>query len=145
MGEPGHDIVETLNVLDVDRGGDVDSRIEKFDDILPAFGMAAARRIAMRQLVDQHQIGAARQSPIEIELVEPVALVIDRNPRQHLEGFEQRRRLGAAMRLGHPDQDIAPIDLPPRGVLQHAIGLAHAWRRAEIRGEPSTLLALGNP
>jgi hypothetical protein len=51
----GDDVVEAVYVLDVERRIDVDAGCEQFLDIEVALGIAGARRIAVRQLVDQHQ------------------------------------------------------------------------------------------
>jgi hypothetical protein len=52
-------------VLDVERRIDIDAGIEKLLDIEIAFGMAAARRVAMRELVDQNEFRPALQDAIE--------------------------------------------------------------------------------
>ena len=49
------DVVEALDVLDVDRGVDVDAGIQQLLHILVALGVAAARQIGVGELVDQDQ------------------------------------------------------------------------------------------
>ena len=56
----GDDVVEALDVLDVDRGVDVDAAVEQLLDVEIALGMAAAGRIGMGELVDQHDLRAPR-------------------------------------------------------------------------------------
>ena len=50
-----HLIVETFQVLDVDRSEDVDAGGEQFLNVLPALGVATAGGVAVGQFVHQHQ------------------------------------------------------------------------------------------
>src|SRR6202008_1647982 len=59
-GDPGDDVVEAFQVLDVNGGVDVDAGIEHFDHVLPAAFVAAAGHVAVRQLVDQRHGRVAR-------------------------------------------------------------------------------------
>ncbi len=54
-------------MLNVDGGEHVDAGIQQLFNILPAFGMARAGRVAVRQFVHQDQRRTARQRGIEIE------------------------------------------------------------------------------
>ncbi len=58
LGDLQDDVVEAFEVLDVERGPDVDAGVEQFLDVLPALGMAAARHVACARLVDQQQARA---------------------------------------------------------------------------------------
>ena len=124
-------------MLDVQRRIDVDAGGEQFLDIHVALGMPAARRIGVRELVDQNELRPALEDRVEVHFVEPAALVLDPPPRDDFEPFEQRLGLLAAMRLDDADDDIdafAPLRL--RG-LQHFIGLADARRGAEKNLQPA--------
>ncbi len=99
-------------MLDVDRRIDVDPRSEQFLDVLMALGMAAARRIGMRQLVDQREARRAGDQRIEVHLVQRPPLIGDGEARQNLEPAGQRVRLGAAVRLDHADDDIDALARP---------------------------------
>jgi hypothetical protein len=77
-GDPVHHVVEAFQVLDVDRGVDVDACVEQFAHILPAPLVAAAGRIAMGELVDQRDLRLAHEHRVEIELGETMAAVLDR-------------------------------------------------------------------
>jgi len=46
-------VIEGLEVLDVDRGDDVDASPEQLLDVLPALLVPGARDVGVRQLVDQ--------------------------------------------------------------------------------------------
>src|SRR5262245_11361916 len=52
-----HDVVQALDVLDVERRVDVDSRIEQVHHVLPALLMAPAWRIRVRELIKQKDLG----------------------------------------------------------------------------------------
>ena len=64
------DVVEALDVLDVDRGIDVDAVREQFLDVEIALGVAAARRVGMGELVDQRDLRPARDQRVEVHLLE---------------------------------------------------------------------------
>ena len=50
-------VVQRLEVLDVDGGDDVDARVEELVDVLPPLGVARARDVGVRQLVDEATCG----------------------------------------------------------------------------------------
>ena len=105
--------------------------------------MPAARRVGVRQLVDQHELRAALQDRVEIHLGQAVALVFDLAPGNDLEAFEQRLGLAPPMRLDDADDDIdalAPLGLRRQ---QHLVGLADARRGAEENLQPAAAFLLG--
>jgi hypothetical protein len=55
-------------MLNVNRGENIDTGFQQFFNILPAFGVARAWRIAVRQLVHQDKRRTAGEGGIEIEL-----------------------------------------------------------------------------
>ena len=99
-------VVQALDVLDVERGVDVDAGGEQLLDVEIALGMAAARRVGVRELVDQDELRAARQDRVEVHLLEDAALVVDAPARDDFEPGEQRLGLGAAVRLDDADDDV---------------------------------------
>ena len=58
--ELGDLVVERLEVLDVDGGEHVDAGVEQVLDVLVALVVLEARRVGVRQLVDEAQLRAAR-------------------------------------------------------------------------------------
>ena len=61
-GDAADDVVQALQVLHVHRRPDVDAGVEQLLHVLPALGVARARRVAVRQLVEQHQrLGVLRR------------------------------------------------------------------------------------
>ena len=131
MGDLRDDVVQALDVLDVDRGVDVDAVTEQLLDVEVALGMAAARRVGVGELVDQDDLGMTHEDGVEIHLRQRPALVLDAAARNDLETFEQRFGLLAAMGFHHADDDIVTV-LPPRTcLLQHLVGLADTRRGAD--------------
>ena len=57
--DSGNDVVQALDMLDVERRENIDAGRDQLLDIKIALGMAAFRCIAVRQLVDQHELRAA--------------------------------------------------------------------------------------
>ena len=145
-GDLRHDIVQAFDVLDIDRGIDVDALLQQLLDIEVALGMPAAGGIGVRELVDQDQLRAPLERGIEIELAEDAIDVDHRLAREDLEALEQGLRLLAAVRLDHADDDVHALLPLGASRLQHLISLADAWGRTDKDLETAgadLLLALG--
>ena len=96
----------------------------------------------MRELVDDDQLGLglALERRVQIKFIERAAVVFNLASRQDLEPFDERARLGAAMSLDEPDDDIDAFVLQALRVLQHGVGLADARRGAEKNLQPARSL-----
>ena len=71
-GDGLHDVVEGLEVLDVDRGDDVDAGIQEDVDVLPPLRSRRARGVRMRELVDQGDLGSPGDHGVDVELGQAV-------------------------------------------------------------------------
>ena len=85
MGDLGDHVVEALDMLDIDRGVDVDAVGQQFLDVEIALRMAAARRIGMGEFVDQRDVGMARDQRVKIHFLEHLILVGEPFARQDFE------------------------------------------------------------
>ena len=142
MGDLGDHVVEALDVLDIDRGVDVDAVGQQFLDIEIALRMAAARCIGMGEFVDQRDLRMARDQRVEIHLLEHLVLVGEPFARQDFKAREQRLGLRPSMGLDHADDDIdAGLQLGMRA-LQHLVGLADAGGGADEDLEPAGRVVL---
>src|SRR5208337_5412471 len=92
-GDAGYDVGEALEVLDVERRPHVDAGGEQLLDVLPALGMAAFGSVGVSELVDDDQLGPARERRIDVELADRVAAILDHAARQNLESLEESARL----------------------------------------------------
>ena len=63
-------VVEALEVLDVDGRDDVDAGVEDLVDVLVALLVAHARRVRVRELVDQRELGRAPDDGVDVHLLE---------------------------------------------------------------------------
>ena len=125
------DVVEAFEVLDVERGPDIDAGGEQFLDILLALGMAAARDVGVGKFVDQQQARPARKRRVEVELRQQRGSDRRSTCAADFEPIDQRLGLRAAVRLDQADHDIAALGLLRAGGDQHRVGLADAGRGAE--------------
>src|ERR1700747_2088097 len=89
-GDPCNDVVEALDMLDIKRRKNIDPGGDDFLDIEIAFGMSAARRVGMSELVDKHELGAALEDCVQIHFAQEMALVLDLLSRDDLKAFEKR-------------------------------------------------------
>ena len=140
-GDAADDVVQALQVLHVHRRPDVDTRVEQFLDVLPAFRVARARRVAVRQFVQQHQavvvVRAEGQRGIEVELLQHAVAVGHGLQRQARQVARHDLGLGAAVGLDeahHQRRALGPGR--PRGG-QHRVGLADAGGGTEEDLQPA--------
>jgi len=70
-------VVEAFDVLDVDGGVNVDAVTHQLFDVEVAFRMAAAFGVGMGEFVDQSDLRTASYDGVEIELLEPLAFILD--------------------------------------------------------------------
>ena len=61
-GDLRHHVVQALDVLDVERGVDVDALAQELLDIEIALGMPAAGGIGMGELIDERQVSGGARS-----------------------------------------------------------------------------------
>jgi hypothetical protein len=130
-GELRHLVVEALEVLDVDGGEDVDARRHDVGDVLVALGVLDPGRIGVRELVDQDQLGRAREDRRQVHLLDRRAAVLDAAAGEHLEPRDQRRGLRPPVRLHEADDDVAAGFRLRLALLQHPVRLADARGHAE--------------
>ena len=142
-GKAGDEVVQALDVLDIEGGEHIDPGVAQFLDVLPALGMAAARRIGVGQLVDQRHLRAAGQHRVDIEFAEGMGAVGDGGAGQDLEGRGQRHRLGAAMGFDDAGDDILAIAQHLRACPQHLEGFAHTGRGTQKYLEAAPRFAPG--
>jgi len=54
----GDDVIERFQMLDIERGDDVDPGVEQLRHVLPALAVVDAGNVGVRQLVDDRDLGA---------------------------------------------------------------------------------------
>ena len=118
------DIVQTLDMLDIDGGENVDPRIQQLFDVLISLGMAAARRIAVGKFVDKDQLGASIEDGVYVHLADAMPGMIDNPPGNDLMPIYQRLGFPAPVRFHHADHHIDTGGLQPHAIDQHVICLA---------------------
>jgi hypothetical protein len=129
LGDAGdvlHDVVEPDEVLDVDGGDDVDACVEQLVDVLPAFLVAAAGDVGVRELVDEGLRGAAFEDGVDVHLLKHLVPVGQLLAGDDFEVADLGRRLRSAMRLDVADDDIRAPAFAPPAFVEHREGLADA-------------------
>lgn len=127
------DVVEGFEVLDVERADDIDPCCEQLLDVLPALEVAAAARdVAVGELVDNRDLRAAREDRGEVHLRELAAVVRARGSLDDFQAVEHRLRAGAPVALDEPHDDIGAACRPAPRLIEHAVGLAHPRGGPEV-------------
>ena len=137
VGDLRHHIVETLHMLNVDGGVDVDAVVQQLEYVLITLGVATAGRVGMGQFVDDREPGMTRDQPVEVHVVKPLALVLDAATRKHGKALDEGLRFLATVRLDNADDDVDAVRFLGLRGLQHGIGLADPWCGADKNSEPA--------
>jgi hypothetical protein len=124
-------VVEALQVLDIDRGEDIDSHLQHIAYVLVALLVLDAGDIGVRELVDQTELRLAREHRRQVHLLEWFASVKNPSARNDLETLRLGYRLVASVRLQIADRHVAPTVGFSCALLQHPIGLANAGRHTD--------------
>ncbi len=111
-GDLGHDVVEALEMLDVDRGVDIDAGRQNLLHILPALFVPRTGGVGMGQLVHQDDLRLAGQDGIDIHLRQHDPLYSTCLARQDLQPLQQGVGLGAAMGLDVGRHHVPAVQLP---------------------------------
>ena len=133
-------VVETFEVLDVERRPHIDAGVAEFRNVLPALGMPRRRlavdQVRVRQLIDQQDPGVTLQRGVEVEFLAHHAAIADRLQRQALQRLEHALGLATAVRLDVTDHDVGPRRLGRERRLEHRVGLADSRRSPEEDTQP---------
>ena len=130
-GDLGHDVVEALQMLDVQRGVDVDAGLEQLLDVLPALGVTAAGGIGVGQLVHEDEGRTAGEGGVQVELPQRGPAVLDERRGQELEPLQQGVGFGPTVGLDVPDDHVDAFGMSLARGLEHGVGLPDSRRRAE--------------
>ena len=143
-GDLADGVGAAFEVLDIERGENVDAGRPKFLDILPAFDMARAGGVGMGEFVHDGEAGAAREHGLQIQFPQLRAAVGDQLAGNNGQPFKQKLGFLASVGLGERDHHVHPLGVSLARRLQHGVGLAHAGRHAEEYLQPAAgLLCLG--
>ncbi len=137
-GDVADVVVEAFQVLDVDRGVDVDAGGEQLLDVLPALGVAAAGCIAVGQFVHQRQRGRVGEQAVEVHFFEGDATVDGALERLLRQTGEQCFGFGAAVGFDDADAQLDALAQLTLGGQEHGVGLADTRRGAEENLEAAT-------
>src|SRR5215472_9198855 len=123
--DPGDDVVEAFDMLNVESGEDIDAGGNQLLDVEVALRMPAAWRVSVGKFVDQHELRAALEDRVEIHFGEEMSYVVDLLPWNHLEAFQQHLSLAPPVSFDDADDDIDAIAPPGLGRQQHLVCLAN--------------------
>ena len=132
------DVVDRLEVLDVEGRDDRDAGVEQRLDVLPALLVPRPRHVGVGELVDERDLGPARDDRVDVHLLERRAPVLDRRPRHDLEAVELGGGLRAAVGLDEADDDVGAALGPAATLSEHRERLPHPGSGAEVDAKRSS-------
>ena len=130
VGDGADDVAQGRQMLDVDRGQDIDAGVEELVDVLPALGIAAAGDVGVGVFVHNRGPGRPGQDGVEVHFLKLRAPVGQPLGRDDLESLQERPRFAAAVVHGERHHDVL-------AALCRAGGLPPASRRScPLRARP---------
>src|SRR5262249_42882239 len=129
--DPGDDVVEAFDMLNVEGGEDIDAGGDELLDVEVALRMPAAWSVSVGKLVDQDDLRAALEDRVEIHVGKEMSFVVDLLPWNHLEAFQQHLGLAPPVSFDDADHDIDAVAPPGLGRQQHLVSLANPRSRPQ--------------
>ena len=117
---------DAFEVLDVERGKDVDAGVQNFEDVFVSLAVLAALDVRVSQLVDEHHGGMPRENGVDVHLFEGRAFVRKLLAGDHRELVGKFGGGGAAVGFDDADHHILSATVAADGFAEHAVGLADA-------------------
>ena len=102
-------------------------------DVLPSLLVGGAGNVRVRELVDEHDVGAPGEHRVEVHLLELRAAVLDLPAGDDLEIADLLGGAGSTVRLDDADDDIGATVVPASTLVEHRECLADAGCRTEIQ------------
>ena len=127
----GDVVVERLEVLDVERGDDVDAGRQYLLDVLVALGVLEPGALVWASSSIRHSSGARRRIGGEVHLLQHGLPIAHPPARQHRQSLGGLGGFSATVRLEQADHDVAAHLLLDMTLVQHAVGLADAGGHPE--------------
>ena len=138
-GGPLDDVLETFQMLDVERTDHVDSGVQNLFNILIPLVMARAGRIGMGQLVDDGHRRVTGENCVEVHIFNGEAAVFDATARDDFQPFQQGGGFGAAVGLNKSNHHVGAAFLQGMRLFEHPVGLADPGCEAHVELEPPAL------
>ena len=99
-------------MLNIERRVHIDSSIEQLEHVLITFWMTRARRVRVREFINNRKSGMPGENGIQIHFGQRRAAIFNLHTRHDRHAFQQRLRLLAAVRLHNSNDDFASLGLP---------------------------------
>ena len=130
-GDLADGVGPAFEMLDVEGGEDVDPGGQQFLYVLPAFDVARAGDVGMREFIYDDQPRTAFQHRLQIQLPQLGAVVRDDLARNDWQPFEQALSFLATVGFDQSHHKVHPPGVGLACGLQHRVGFAYAGRHAK--------------
>ncbi len=104
-------VAATADVLNVERGVNIDARIQQLEHILITFWMMRTRRVRVREFINNRKSGMPGENRIQIHFSQRRAAIFNLHTRHDWHSFEQCLRFFAPMRFDNANYDFASLGL----------------------------------
>ena len=118
-------------MLHVQRGKNIDPRIQQLEHIFIALRVLAAFNVGVGQFIHQHDVRLAGQNRVHIHLFEDGRLVFQFLARNRLQSRRKFHDRFAPVSFHHADHNFFAAAGPPHALTQHGVGLSHAGSVAQ--------------
>src|SRR5690242_6650266 len=140
-GDRAHYRRDAFNVLNVERGDDVDIGGENLLDVFVALAVLAAGNIGMSKFIDEHDGGAPCQNGIDVHLFKDGAFVLNLPARNVFQLFDKLLDALATVCFDDTDDHVFAAAAAANRFAQHAEGFSNAGSVTEKQLElPAGLL-----
>lgn len=125
------DIVQTFQMLNVQRRINIDAGSQQLFDIHVSFGVSASFSVCVCKLIDEHKLGLALKNCIQVHLGEHASFVRDALLGDLFETLGEKIGFDTAVCLHDANDDVDAVELAPSRLGEHLISLADAGRCPE--------------
>jgi hypothetical protein len=130
-----HHVVDRLEVLDVDRGDDVDASVQQCFDVLPALLVSRPGSVGVGEFIDQGNLGLACEDRVKIHLFESGSSVVVGHARNDFKIAHLSVRLRSTVRLDVTNHHVRTAVATSPPFVEHPVGLADPGRGSQVDAE----------
>ena len=131
-GDLFHKVVQRFEVLNIERGYDLNARIEKLLDVLPPLDVPLPGNVGMGEFIHQHDLRSTGKDAVNVHFLKRCASVFHGVPRNDFQVTKLGNRAGTLVRLDEPDDHIRTANATSETFVEHGKGLSYPGCRPKV-------------